>query len=93
MPETQKCPICRVEVAYFPRYPKYVCQSCSAKAADESGRLLRFFNTTILGGGFAAEYADTGGKRDSRICYIDGIKCRAGEHRFGGIVIQTYDTE
>jgi hypothetical protein len=93
MTETQKCPICSAEVAFFPRYPKYVCQPCVARATDETDRPLRFSNTTILAGGFAAEYADTGEKRESHVCYIDGIKCRADEHRFGGIVIQTYDRE
>jgi len=88
MPETQKCPICLAELAYLPRYPKYVCQTCFAKAADETGRPLKFSNTTMMGGGFAAEYADTGETRDSHVCYIDGMKCRADEHRFGGIVIE-----
>jgi hypothetical protein len=93
MSETQKCPICLAEVVYFPRYPKSVCQSCFARTTDENNRPLKFSNTTMLGGGFAAEYADTNEKRESHICYIDGIKCRADEHRFGGIVIQIYDRE
>lgn len=90
---SQKCPICSTEVQLSERYPKSVCVACSAGATDENGRLLKFSNTTIMAGGFAAEYADTGEPRDSHICYIDGIKCRADEHRFGGIVIQTYGDE
>ena len=93
MSETQKCPICSTEVQFSERYPKYVCSECQAKATDENNRPLKFYNTTMLGGGFAAEYADTNKKRESHICYIDGIKCRADEARFGGIIIQTYGEE
>lgn len=92
MSETQRCPICLAEVFYFPRYPKYVCSSCFDKAADENNRPLDFSNESI-GGGFIAFYKDTRETRDSHICYIDGIKCRADEHYFGGIVIQPYDRE
>ncbi|TVQ09222.1 MAG: ADP-ribosylglycohydrolase family protein [Balneolaceae bacterium] len=38
-----------------------------------------------------AEYADSGEAYNSRVCYIDGIECRAGEARFGGIVIEAVD--
>jgi hypothetical protein len=93
MMQTQKCPICSTEVQFSERYPKYVCFDCEAKATDENKRPLNFNNTTMLGGGFAAEYADTGERREGHICYIDGIKCRADEARFGGIVIQTYGEE
>ena len=88
MPETQKCPICLIEVARSARYPKHVCQSCSARAADESGRPLKFFNETLAGGGVLAFYADTNERRESQVCYIDGVECRADEDYYGGIVIQ-----
>ncbi|HLM00076.1 MAG TPA: hypothetical protein VK400_03410 [Pyrinomonadaceae bacterium] len=81
------------EVQFSERYPKCICSACSAKATDENGRPLKFSNTTMMAGGFAAEYADTGEARAGHVCYIDGIKCRADEHRFGGIVIQTYGEE
>lgn len=87
MAETQRCPICLAEVAWYPRYPQYVCRSCFDKAADDAGRPLKFFNES-LSGGFLAFYADTNEKRESHICYIDGVKCWADEHYFGGIVIQ-----
>jgi len=93
MSETQKCPICSAQVQFSERYPKLVCAGCQAKATDENNRPLRFCNTTMLGSGFAARYADTNEKREGHICYIDGIKCRADEARFGGIVIQTYAEE
>jgi hypothetical protein len=86
----QYCPICGAEVSSNPRYPKLVCLPCSKRAADENGAALDFLNQS-LSGGFIARYAATGAVRDSHICYIDGIKCRADEARFGGIAIQTVD--
>lgn len=57
---------------------------------SEEGRALAFSNTD-MSGGFAARYADTGERRDSAICFVDGVRCRAGEARFGGIVIEPDD--
>lgn len=90
--EDQKCPICETEVTSSERYPDHVCSQCSARAADEAGRLLTFFNTSFSGG-FAARYADNGEPRESHLCYIDGIPCRADEARFGGIVIRPYHAQ
>ena len=52
------CPICDTTTKTLPRYPRRVCDTCAAKASDESGRALEFFNTSI-GGGFIAYYADS----------------------------------
>ncbi len=93
MTEIQKCPICSAKVQFAERYPKYFCSTCVAKATDENNRQLKFYNETMMGSGFAAQYADTDEKGESHICYINGIKCRADEARFGGIVIQIYDEE
>ncbi len=84
----QYCPICLVEVYPDPRYPRHVCAHCAERAADEIGRPLGFFNESIYGG-FIAKYLDTGEKRGSHVCYIDGAKCWADEARFGGIVIES----
>jgi len=46
------------------------------------------FSNEGFSGGFVAEYTDTGESYTGNECYIDRIKCRADEHRFGGIVIQ-----
>ncbi len=88
MANEQECPICHASVVFSERYPRYVCNSCFYRAADEDGRSLAFSNVS-LSGGFAALYRDTHEERDSHTCYIDGIKCRADESYFGGIVIQT----
>lgn len=86
----QSCPICLLEVAPSPRYPRYVCANCAARAADENGRPLEFSNESFSGG-FIARYADTGEGLDGHICFIDGVRCWADEARFGGIVIQPVD--
>jgi hypothetical protein len=64
-----------------------VCGLCKHEATDEGGRPLEFFNTSFEGG-FGARYADTGEPRDSHACVIRGVRCRADEGRFGGIVIE-----
>jgi hypothetical protein len=46
------------------------------------------FSNESFSGGFIAQYADTGEARDSHLCFVDGVKCRADEARFGGIIIQ-----
>ena len=84
---TQFCPICAKPVPVSERYPRYVCEDCSAKAVSKNGRGLSFFNESLFGG-FAGQFADTGEAYPDHECYIDGIRCRADEAYFGGIVIQ-----
>ena len=86
-PNPQFCPICSNPIDSAPRYPRCVCSECAGKAASQDGRALKFYNLS-LSGGFGASYADTGEPYDSHDCFIDGIKCRADEARFGGIVIE-----
>lgn len=83
----QTCPICSRPVAPSARYPRYVCQSCAAKAKSQDGRPLAFYNEG-LSGGFLARYADDDTPYNGHECFIDGIRCDADEARFGGIVIQ-----
>ena len=56
-------------------------------AYDENHRQLKFYNQSFSGG-FLAFYADTDEKYDSHLCYIDGVKCYADEHHFGGIGLE-----
>ena len=86
----QTCPICATEVPSEPRYPNKLCDRCSALARDEQGRQVRFRNETLLASGFLAEVDDHGvwRPRDDGKCRVDGRACIAGEHRFGGIVVQ-----
>lgn len=84
---SQSCPICSADVSPNPRYPRYVCRTCAAKASSAEGRLLAFENASFWSG-FAAYYADSGVEYPSHECFIDGVRCRADEARFGGIVIE-----
>lgn len=88
MEEQQFCPICKEEVSYSSRYPKYLCYTCSEQTTDAEGRPVAFYNTTLFGQGCQGEYRDTGEPFDGDTCYVQGIRCRAEEFRFGGIVVQ-----
>ncbi|MBK7392270.1 MAG: hypothetical protein IPI64_03080 [Chloracidobacterium sp.] len=92
MAKVQDCPICDAKIPKSERYPRYVCDNCYLRATDEAGRSLSFSNVS-LSGGFTAIYSDTHEERNSHECYIDGVRCRADEARFGGIVIEPYDEE
>jgi ADP-ribosylglycohydrolase len=82
-----KCPICAIELKKLDRYPDYICPECAKRATDISGQSLTFFNLGV-GGGFGAQYSDSGKEYLSHECYIDGRHCWADEARFGGIVVQ-----
>jgi len=80
---SQPCPVCHIV-----QRVSALCRDCAAQASDESGRRLKFCNVSCSGG-FQAAYADTGEPRDSHVCFVRGICCRADEAYHGGIVIQT----
>jgi len=64
--------------------------TCAVKAASADGRVLEFSNVD-MSGGFVAHYADTGEEYPSHECFIGGVKCRADEAKFGGIVIEVVE--
>lgn len=91
----QFCSNCKSPVSYYPRYPKYICNNCSAKEiTDESGLELSFSNIG-MSGGLRITYKKDGEivKEDTsqwqKLCFIEGKRFIATEARFGGIVIQT----
>ena len=81
------CPICGEKVRHWERYPNQVCHRCANKVSDAYGRRVRFSNIDFSGG-IQGVYSDNGQEYKHQICYIDGRKCFANEHRFGGIVIE-----
>jgi hypothetical protein len=83
----EPCPTCGDPRPRSERYPDHVCAECVARAVDETGRPIHFFNPGLLGG-FGAAYRDTKEPRDSQVCFIDGVRCWADEARFGGIVVR-----
>jgi hypothetical protein len=74
-----------MQVPHQEQYPQAVCPTCYDQACDAHGQTLRFFNVS-MSGGFGAVIAD------SHVCYIEGVACWADEARFGGIVIQPYNS-
>jgi len=81
------CPICGVELAYFSRYPNYICDLCVSQATDGNGRALVFFNTHMAGG-LVAVYSDTNEKRTGHGCFVRGKQCYADAAYMGGIVLE-----
>jgi ADP-ribosyl-[dinitrogen reductase] hydrolase len=91
MPEdtpTQPCPICGTQQRANPRYPRYVCPACTARAVDDRGRPVQAYNTHVMGHGVQVLVTETGENTGTTTLFIDGIACHAAEARFGGIVIQ-----
>lgn len=58
---------------------------------------MRFGNETMLASGFVAEIEEDGVWRRvdegaaQVTCWVKERRCVAGEHRFGGFVVQTVD--
>lgn len=85
--QNHACPICGKSLPESGRYPDYICEGCVAKAVDEAGRPLAFFNVSSTGE-FQATYRETGEEAPGEFCYIAGIRCWADEARMGGVVVQ-----
>lgn len=82
-----QCPACGSEQKAIPRYPNYVCRSCAQNPQDEEGRSLSIVNANTEDG-LSITYAATKEERASRIVFIRGVRCRAKDAHFGGVVIQ-----
>ncbi|MFC4335097.1 hypothetical protein [Salininema proteolyticum] len=89
------CPHDGTPVQQSPRYPKALCRGCVDRATDLEGRPVQMGNTH-LSGGFQALHID-----DRTVCdqvtedglvLVDGVRFRAGEARFGGVVLQPEDS-
>jgi len=87
IPDEIPCPICGAPSSVSTRHPRLLCPACVREATDADGRSLRFFNTNT-GGGFEALHADDGSPHAGHTCFVRGVRCRADQHRFGGIVVQ-----
>jgi len=90
--DKQFCPICNAEVQPSLRYPDYLCENCVTNAQSKDGKLVEFHNTNIAGG-CVGQYTESKTKYDSDIVYVNGVKCKAKEARFGGIVIQPFKNQ
>ena len=81
------CKICDAEIIDNPRYPNMVCSACHSLITDENNIQIEFFNES-MSGGVIGVYKETGEPYNSTECFINNIKCKAKEGRFGGIVIE-----
>jgi len=85
--ETQPCPLCDRPVPKNPRYPRYVFGDCLDLVTDRRGRRVEFANEGFSGG-FVGNYAGTDEPYDDHECFVRGVRCRADEAKFGGIVYE-----
>lgn len=85
-----RCPHCEGPAYQDARYPRALCASCSARAADLAGRAVALSNVS-MSGGFVAHHRD-----DDSVCeqvtgdgrvLIDDVEHHAGEARMGGCVV------
>ena len=83
--EKAKCPICDKELMRLSRYPKAICADCGTRTLTENNVKIDFYNEDHGGGLYSLI---TNVKGNQHECYVDGKKCYAEEHRFGGIIIQ-----
>lgn len=89
------CPGCGQAVPTTARYPRPYCRACVARAVDVNGDRITLTNANLLGG-FVAHVLGTEGPvvspaTETGEVFIDGRRCRAAEHRFGGVVVQPLD--
>ena len=73
-----------------PRYPDALCARCASGATDFDGRPVSFYNVD-MSGGLMVKFQDDGTQRecDTFECLVQGVRCVACEHRFGGVVVQS----
>ncbi len=83
----KNCPICESEILTSLRYPNYICNNCASKATDVDGKLVQFYNISMLGG-FMGQYVDTREPYDNNLCYVNGVECEGKEAKFGGTLIE-----
>ena len=83
--KNKNCPICNKNMMYLERYPKMICYECIELTVNKNGESIKFYNIDHTGG-FMSVVNDVKGEEHE--CYINNIKCRADEARFGGIVVE-----
>jgi hypothetical protein len=91
--EYYPCPICKEPEKMLLRYPNMVCSNCLQSGIwsdKEQTQQIQFMNTGFSGG-FTSIINNNYVKQHT--CYIKGHECYADEARFGGIIIQCFDTD
>jgi len=91
--EYYPCPICKEPEKMLLRYQNMVCSNCLQTgiwANKEQTQQIQFTNNE-LNGGFSSIINNNCIKQHT--CYIRGKECYADEAKFGGIIIQCFDTD
>lgn len=63
----------------------------SAKSRLKTRPVARYPYNKDEWDGIVITYADTGEERESRECFVQGVRCWASQAHFGGVVIQPFD--
>ena len=77
---SQSCPICLSPTRENPRYPQYICESCLADGIVVDGKLIPLSSADV----YSTNHVD---------CEVRGVRCRASEAHFGGIVVEPVGPE
>jgi hypothetical protein len=87
------CPTCGGIGRKSTRYPAALCEACQADVVDSAGLPVQLFNEDFTGGLKIITHIRTyvGSGAENLALYVNGIECRAQEHRFGGVVVQPVD--
>jgi hypothetical protein len=75
---TQRCPICQESTQENRRYPRYVCRACLTDGIVVGGQLVPVRSVDVYSHPFVE-------------CEVRGVRCRAREAHFGGIVVEPVD--
>jgi hypothetical protein len=93
------CPICNVDVEnYSERYAdlNIICKQCNLtyEKVDENGDKIDFTNIDIFGGLQSIVMKKDGSTIINKLIdgcfYMNNIKCRATEYRFGGVIFSGF---
>ena len=89
-PDGSLCPICEGSGRGSTRYPAALCERCEARVRDRAGHPVEMFNEGLSGGLEIRTAMATVSSPDAEKLplFVDGVECRAREHRFGGVVVQ-----
>jgi len=70
--------------------PAALCEACQASVRDRNGHPVEMFNEGLSGGLEirTATATVTFPEAEMMPLFVDGVECRAREHRFGGVVVQ-----
>ena len=83
------CPICSGAGRNSARYPGALCEACQDSVVDINGNRVELYNQDMSGGLLIKTLdGEIVAHAEEVPLFCHEIECRAGEHRFGGVVVQ-----